>query len=117
MEESNGLIVTVLMIMVTPVLMMSIMWKIDFLVQIPSHLKNMNETLDIPRRFLASPATKDSSGCSSEASPRVETTVKGERPGAGLREEGPANLCIKRGEFWVFRGQFSSTSFQVRSFL
>ena len=29
--------------------------------------------------------------------------VKGERPGAGLREEGPANLCIKRGEFWVFR--------------
>merc|ERR1712037_138091 len=53
--------------------------------------------------FLASPSTKDSSGCGSEASPRVETTVKGERPGAGLREEGPANLCIKRGEFWVFR--------------
>ena len=78
----------------------------------------MNETLDkslvIPCRFLASPATKDSSGCSSEASPRVETTVKGERPGAGLREEGPANLCIKRGEFWVFRCQFSSTSFQVQ---
>ena len=63
----------------------------------------MKDNPDITCRFLASPDTKDSTGCSSELDPVVQTTVKGERPGAGLREEGEANLCIRRGQFWVFR--------------
>ena len=49
---------------------------------LPHHLKkkmlNINDNLYIPCRFLASPATRDSSGCSSEANPTVETTGKGE---------------------------------------
>ena len=101
LEESNGLISTVLMLMTIDDDAVDDEYNLA-----ESHLiwrKVSNLKDNFPSRFLASPDTKDSTGCSSELDPRLQTTVKGERPGAGLREEGPANLCIRRGEFWVFR--------------
>ena len=96
MEESNGLISTVLMVLTIDDEAVDDEYNLA-----ETKISNLKDNL--PSRFLASPDTKDSTGCSSELDPRLQTTVKGERPGAGLREEGQANLCIKRGQFWVFR--------------